>query len=1067
MVDSDPTPPDISCSLRLDPLHHRHQDVRHSHGDVRNNALKSSRTKTSYTSLILVVVFILFAFIAPQPANASVLPAQHRDASTLSAASLFNTEGWTNNAGAVIASSGERADERDRIITLLRERMQPPTTTGQDASASRTITRRAESSPAYTCRCGKEPLSQGAKVGYGIVVPILVILSGIFAGLTLGYMSLDETQLQVLATTGSEQQQAYARKIIPIRKDGHLLLTTLLIANMITNETLPIVSDPLFPSPVLAVVVSTVLVIIFAELVPQSVCSRYGLEIGAYMAIPTRIVIICLWPIAFPVSRILHWTLGPHHGIVYRRAELKELVTMHAASGGRGGDLVGDTVMMVGGALDLQEKVVEQAMTPIDKVFMLPFDAKLDYPTLQRIVRSGHSRIPIYHEVEVEVSSATSGANTPSKRGKNFFNALARRNTSSASNEKLGVPGSASPNKGDVKDAATPTTIKRKNIIGTLLVKSCVLLDPEDAVPVSDMTINALPTVPSDEPLHNVLNAFQEGRSHMAIVTSTARTDGNVALDPGSSSSLLVKKSNKLNKPALKDIDEEAQLETGGRANSSASTTAGSDSGADEPNKLRTFWKKHFSHDDNAEQTVPSDAEVNEKAPAGEKTFIPADAAQRSRSTRGDILGIITLEDVLEELIGEEIYDEYDPHEGVDGENAWNNVSPPSSPGDAFAKQTGGAAASDDAAAGDGDLKLPPAAVGVTEESSEQQQQQHVSFDQQQPAAQPQPAKTLLNRLGLTGRPKGSAGSNSNSTGTGGTSSPAPQAAAATTGSLDVAALSTNKAPTTSPVPMSPTEGTATTFEKEDTADGDYFGQPRADSADQAVAPTAPAPATQQQQQRSTSLGPAPSRSGTTPGLGISGGTYYFAPSSRPTTPGIAPTPGVTASSQPLASPQPNRPIVLRKTMPGGGTQNVIVGENMLRGRPANAATALMASQGQGQAQQQASAAGGLVVVDSSGQQMGVASAGGSTSRSSTPKPSRFKSTPLAQHGGNATADQSAGAAAVARVRSRSQSVEPRSASGGGPATAAPAISASEGEPADKAEDGVGNGEEQGANEQY
>lgn len=49
-------------------------------------------------------------------------------------------------------------------------------------------------------------------------------------------MSLDETQLQVLATSGTEKQKIYAKKIMPVRKDGHLLLTTLLIANMITNE---------------------------------------------------------------------------------------------------------------------------------------------------------------------------------------------------------------------------------------------------------------------------------------------------------------------------------------------------------------------------------------------------------------------------------------------------------------------------------------------------------------------------------------------------------------------------------------------------------------------------------------------------------------------------------------------------------------------------------------------------------------------------------------------------------------------------------------------------------------
>jgi metal transporter CNNM len=36
-----------------------------------------------------------------------------------------------------------------------------------------------------------------------VLIPVLVLLSGLFAGLTLGYMSLDETQLNVLSISGT------------------------------------------------------------------------------------------------------------------------------------------------------------------------------------------------------------------------------------------------------------------------------------------------------------------------------------------------------------------------------------------------------------------------------------------------------------------------------------------------------------------------------------------------------------------------------------------------------------------------------------------------------------------------------------------------------------------------------------------------------------------------------------------------------------------------------------------------------------------------------------------------
>lgn len=38
---------------------------------------------------------------------------------------------------------------------------------------------------------------------FAVLIPVLVILSGVFAGLTLGYMSLDETQLNVLSISGT------------------------------------------------------------------------------------------------------------------------------------------------------------------------------------------------------------------------------------------------------------------------------------------------------------------------------------------------------------------------------------------------------------------------------------------------------------------------------------------------------------------------------------------------------------------------------------------------------------------------------------------------------------------------------------------------------------------------------------------------------------------------------------------------------------------------------------------------------------------------------------------------
>lgn len=548
---------------------------------------------------------------------------------------------------------------------------------GKSSSSRRRFWKRATSSGSGET-CGETKLSTGQKAAYGILIPILVVLSGLFAGLTLGYMSLDETQLQVLALQGTPKQKRYAEKIMPIRKDGHLLLTTLLIANMITNETLPIIADPLLGGGVQAVIVSIVLVVIFAELIPQSVCSRYGLAIGAKLAPLTRAVMLLLWPIAFPVSRVLHWTLGPHHGIVYRRSELKELVNMHAATAGRG-DLNNDTVTIVGGALDLQEKVVKQAMTPIDQVFMISIDSKLGYETLQQIVSSGHSRIPVYQEIEIPLNRARGGSGTltPS-RGGGFFSALSRKASTSQAKTSIDdqrtLEGSVSTEKepsaqdvavpytpaGDKATAAATTMIKRKKIIGALLVKQCVLLDPEDETPVRDMVINALPTVPADEPLLNLLNVFQEGRSHLAIVSSrTRRSSPGSFVDLGSQNDPrktqnLARSGTAARIETLGNIDEEKQLD-------------------DSAIKKSSFWSRHLRR----HHRHPTKSASLDLPPEALRDDVDASVVATEMAQRDVPIGIITLEDVLEELIGEEILDEYDS----EVEQNFAQISPPASPG--------------------------------------------------------------------------------------------------------------------------------------------------------------------------------------------------------------------------------------------------------------------------------------------------------------------------------------------------------------------------------------------------
>ena len=97
------------------------------------------------------------------------------------------------------------------------------------------------------------------------------------------FMGQDRTMLQVIAGSGTAKERLDAQKVLAVLQRGrHWVLVSLLLGNVITNETLPIVLDHDVRGGWFAVFASTTLIVIFGEIIPQSVCAKYGLAIGAW-----------------------------------------------------------------------------------------------------------------------------------------------------------------------------------------------------------------------------------------------------------------------------------------------------------------------------------------------------------------------------------------------------------------------------------------------------------------------------------------------------------------------------------------------------------------------------------------------------------------------------------------------------------------------------------------------------------------------------------------------------------------------------------------------------------------
>ncbi|KNA11763.1 hypothetical protein SOVF_132100 isoform A [Spinacia oleracea] len=387
---------------------------------------------------------------------------------------------------------------------------------------------------------------------YAGICCFLVLFAGLMSGLTLGLMSLSLVDLEILKRSGTSSEQKQAAAILPVVQKQHQLLVTLLLCNAAAMEALPIYLDKMFNQYV-AIILSVTLVLAFGEVIPQSICTRYGLAVGANFVLLVRILMILCYPIAYPIGKVLDCLLG-HNEALFRRAQLKALVSIHGQEAGKGGELTHDETTIISGALDLTEKTAQEAMTPIESTFSLDVDSKLDWEAMGKILARGHSRVPVY---------------------------------------------SGNP----------------KNIIGLLLVKTLLTVRPETETPVSAVSIRKIPRVPADMPLYDILNEFQKGHSHMAaVVKARPKSINNLPV-------VDVEKSNK-----AKSSDGEYNLAT------------------------PLLSKKK----DNSESIVDI-----EKISKESNTYNVEDIDE------GDVVGIITLEDVFEELLQEEIVDETDEYVDV------------------------------------------------------------------------------------------------------------------------------------------------------------------------------------------------------------------------------------------------------------------------------------------------------------------------------------------------------------------------------------------------------------------
>ncbi|EAK89161.1 hypothetical protein [Cryptosporidium parvum Iowa II] len=223
-----------------------------------------------------------------------------------------------------------------------------------------------------------------------IITLLLSFGSALFSGLTLGMMTQDLLHLKISSSSKNNKNAAfYAKRLLPLRTNGNFLLVTLLFGNVTVNTGLSILISEL-TSGWLAFTVSTILIMIFGEIIPQAICSRYGLYIGGFFSPFIRLIQIILFPLLKPISVILDKAVGKTNEKIYTREELNTLLEHHSKK-----DIISVYELGLIKRVIFSNFTLSDIMIQIDEFHIYYIDSQLETNQIEDFIKKGISKLYI------------------------------------------------------------------------------------------------------------------------------------------------------------------------------------------------------------------------------------------------------------------------------------------------------------------------------------------------------------------------------------------------------------------------------------------------------------------------------------------------------------------------------------------------------------------------------------------------------------------------------------------------------------------------------------------------
>ncbi len=240
-------------------------------------------------------------------------------------------------------------------------------------------------------------------LGYAIIsIVFLIIISGFFSGAETGLTATSRARLTEIERRGSKR----AAMALKITETPERLIGALLLGNNLANITASAIATAALikmfgnSGAVIASAVMTVLILIFAEVMPKTYAISYPERTALAVAPIMRVIAAVLGPIVLAVEFIVKNTLkvfgvniDDSKGVLSAHDELRGAIDLHVKEE----TMVKKDRDMLGGILDLKDLEVADVMIHRTKMTLLDANQPMD-DIIKEMMEGVHTRVPVWRE---------------------------------------------------------------------------------------------------------------------------------------------------------------------------------------------------------------------------------------------------------------------------------------------------------------------------------------------------------------------------------------------------------------------------------------------------------------------------------------------------------------------------------------------------------------------------------------------------------------------------------------------------------------------------------------------